>query len=98
MLDAMRWWVFWNNMGAQHATKTFRLEDLNPELFANLLEMIGADPDTAGAAFASVDRDVNSSTRRGTKLTGIEWSDLPAGREKDDLERAAARFGYVDLA
>lgn len=97
MLDAMRWWVFWNDLAAEHATVVYQLEQLDESMFTGMLERLGV-PDAArlaDEAFAAVPRDVNSSARRGDRPGSIGWADLPSGKAKDRLEDAMGRYGYA---
>ncbi len=98
VLDTMRWWVFWNDLAAEYATVVYRLEDLNVDLFARMLERLDV-PDAAtrsAEAFAAVPTDVNSSARRGDQRGAISWADLPSGEAKVRLEDAMKRYGYAD--
>lgn len=96
MVDAMRWWVFWNDLAREHATVVYRLEDLDEFAFAGMLDLVGAEDPAlrAAEAFHAVPADVNSSTRRGDRPGVIGWGDLPTGEARDRLESAMLRYGY----
>jgi len=96
VFDAMRWWVVWNELGAAWATNVYRIEALDQQVFAGMLGLLNARAPIARAerAFAEVPSDVNSSQRRGDRAGNLNWSDLPSGKEKKDLEISARRFGY----
>ena len=73
LLDAMRWWTHWNLLAQQHATLTYRLEDLDPELFGRLVTMVGLSPTASPQeAFDAVPRAVNSGESRGHATTAID--------------------------
>jgi hypothetical protein len=98
VVDAMRWWVYWNQKAADHADMTYPIEGMDVELFARMLEMVGLDQAKrrASTAIDTVPANINSSAHRGTQLGQlINWSDLPTGRDRDQLAVAACRFGYV---
>lgn len=97
VVDAMRWWVLWNEMAGEHADEIYALESLDATLFARLLSRIGVSDASARAteAFAAVPHDVNSSARRGDRPGSLNWDDLPEGVDKARLEEAATRWGYV---
>ncbi len=96
VLDAMRWWTQWNTRGAVNADRVYRLEDLDADLLASLLTVIG-EPDAEQRAIDAVDRvprDVNSGARRGDQARRLDWADLPTGPDLDALRRTADQFGY----
>jgi hypothetical protein len=95
LLDSMRWWVDWNSRAAPYADLIYRIEDLNEELFGTMLQMVGADPTRARDALATVSTSTNSHVHRGFQGPDLSWDALPPGRERDQLEAAARRFGYL---
>jgi hypothetical protein len=96
LTDAMRWWVLWNDLAAQKADFTYRLEDLDSDLFAQMLETIDVDDPRGRAerALASTPRYVNSAEQRGEERVDLSWDEIPDSRAKAALAEAAARFGY----
>ena len=97
IVDAMRWWVFWNEIAAGHASMTYAVEGLDVETWTRALEMVGASDaaQRAEQSLAAVPPTVNSSQSRGTKRGAMTWEELPQGEAKDRLARAAERWGYV---
>jgi hypothetical protein len=96
IVDAMRWWVFWNELADRAADVTYRLEDLDADLFTTLLTKLGVDDAErrAAEAFEQAPRDFNSSTRRGNTPGSVTWFDLPEGEDKERLQTAAVKWGY----
>jgi hypothetical protein len=96
VLDAMRWWVQWNERAEQWATLTYRLEDISPELVDRMIELAGLAPVCpVEEAIAKTASDVNSAASRGHPTAPLRWDDLPAGPELDALARASERYGYA---
>jgi hypothetical protein len=96
VLDAMRWWVYWNLRAEMSVDLVTRLEDIDTRTFANMLGMIlESDAETlAEHAIATVPPNVNSGAQRGEAGRSIKWRDLPKGPELEALTSAAVHFGY----
>ena len=95
LLDSMRWWADWNTRAASYSDLVYRVEDLDEALFERMLAMVGGDPSRASEAIANVAKDINSHKQRGFRREDLSWDDLPAGPDRDYLETAARRFGYL---
>lgn len=96
VLDSMRWWVDWNRRAQGFATITYRLEDLNEQILASLLEQLGEDDveRRARLAFERSARPLNTSVQRGHEVRPLAWSDLPVGPERDAVTQLALELGY----
>ena len=96
MVDAMRWWVYWNELADEHADLTYRLEDFGSDLLAEILQTLSVeDPEAkAAAALEACSNRANSSQSRGTTPGKVGWGDLPEGRAKDAIREAAEKWGY----
>jgi hypothetical protein len=95
LTDAMQWWITWNQLAAKSATMTYRLRDLDEELFAAILDLIGVpDAEARAQAALSTVSPTNTSEQRGTRRPDVSWDTLPNGAVKDRLRDAAAGFGY----
>ena len=94
VVDAMRWWVAWNDRAAEHATCVYPMEALNEDSFAGMLRRVGGDPARAGQAIRAVPVGINSGTQRGERPLDLSWDDLPGGQPKKQLAAAAQRYGY----
>jgi hypothetical protein len=95
VLDAMRWWVRWNELAEPHADFVVPLEAIDERMLASMLRRIGVVGDVdarAERAFAAVATNVNAERSAGKLELG--WGDLPVGPERDALARCARRFGY----
>lgn len=97
VVDAMRWWVLWNQMAEKSATRWWQVEELDAVLLTDLLIDLDVDDpgERAHRAFAQVPHNVNSGASRGDHPGDLTWDDLPDGEDKDELEAVAARFGYA---
>jgi hypothetical protein len=96
LTDAMRWWVLWNDLASRQADFTYRLEDLDAEVFATMLDMIGVDDahSRAERALTTVPKYVNSAEQRGEERVSLSWDEIPDSRAKAALAEAAVRYGY----
>ena len=96
VLDAMRWWVHWNEWAMRHTEICFPLERLDRRVLARLIECIGIDQPEARAelALSATRRSVNSTVERGGRTPALRWSDLPRGPALDRLESLAVDLGY----
>lgn len=96
LVDAMRWWVYWNGRAAEYADMTIQLETLDSACVSEVLDRLGeADPERrAQRAVEEVSAGSNSSRSRGSELNRLELSDLPVGPDLEALWVAARRFGY----
>ena len=96
VVDTMRWWVHWNELGRRHADMAVRLEDLDEDVFAEILDRLGVpSPDaTARRAVARVSPIVNSGASRGERPIELNIADLPRGEVLDALIASARSFGY----
>lgn len=97
IVDGMRWWIEWNARAAQHAHFTYRLEDLDAELFARILRFVGESgaEDKATQAIDSTPCDVNSGKTAHSDYLKLDWDHLPAGNCRNRLFRSAQKLGYL---
>ena len=96
VVDAMRWWVYWNLRAERNVDLVCKLEELDARTFAKMLALI-SEPNAetlAEQAFEAVPHNVNSGAQRGEVGRSITWRDLPKGPELEALTAAAAHFGY----
>jgi hypothetical protein len=91
VVDAMRYWIDWNERCERHADLTYRVEDL-PDRLPEVMALI--DPDKTAAVMAAAAR-ISTSTNTRQRAEGIgSIGDLPDGDEKDRLVTMGRRYGY----
>lgn len=93
LLDAITWWVDWNERIEEHATMRVLLHELDAALLQEVTEHCGhpADADALREAVGDVGTRVNTRTRAGD----LTWDDLPAGPTTDRLVAMAERYGFA---
>ncbi|MBW3536537.1 MAG: hypothetical protein KY395_02030 [Actinobacteria bacterium] len=96
LVDGMRWWVDWNTRAAKYASFTYRIEDLDEALLADILTHIGhtASPERLTAALNVPEDKRNTGPAPCWYALHVDWSDLPRGLHFDALCEAAAAWGY----
>ncbi len=97
----MTYWVEWNSLVASAAGlphlhyHRFRVEDLTPDLLAEIARRIDIryDPDRAREVWAALPRDINT---RGAKWRdeAVRWETLPSGAARRRLASLAHVYGY----
>lgn len=93
LADAVRYVAEWTERAEKHADKTWRLEDLDGELFAEVVEaMTGFEVD-AGLAQQALDAVPKDQNKHPNTVT-YTWDDLPEGEPFDALRALAERYGY----
>ena len=92
VLDAAWFVVEWTRMATEHADVVWRLEDLDPELVADLTVWAGYPVDElrVGAAMRSLTSDWNRHNR-----IDLEWDDLPDHPTIERLRALAEAGDYV---
>ena len=91
VVDAMRYWIDWNERCERHADLTYRVEDL-PDRLPDVVARI--DPGRTEAVMAAAARiSKSTNTRQRAEEIG-SIGDLPDGDEKDRLVDLARHYGY----
>jgi hypothetical protein len=89
---AMRYWLAWNLAVERHAHHMWRLEDLTPDVVAEVLTSCGrpviAQRVEQGAAV--LPERINGWS----EVVPLSWDDLPAGKLRRQVVRHARRWGY----
>ncbi len=98
----MRYWLEWNGMiadlgeeaGSERAFQRYRLESIDAEQILAMLEVIGIERtrEQVDEALERLPRDYN--TRGNRKGDQLGWSDLPAGKLRDEVRAMASAYGY----
>lgn len=100
LVDAMRFYVQWNERCEAHASLRLRIEDQSP-LIARFAE--GLYPGKGALVedhLARVSRKINSREERRvdrTRSVGLSVRDLPHGVDRDALLAMAERYGYSQI-
>lgn len=91
--DAALYVADWVEMGEKHADKVWKLEDLDGDLFSDIVEDLSGyevEPDLAERALKSVPKTHNKHPDG----PDYSWEDLPDGEPFDRLRAIAKRYGY----
>ena len=93
--DAARYVVEWNDRAEERADVVWRLEDLDGELLASIVETLTGqvvDAEIAGRALEMVPKSQNKHRH----TIRLRWDDLPEGGVFDELRGHARRHGYLE--
>jgi LPS sulfotransferase NodH len=95
-IDAMRWYVEWNERAEAHARLVYRVEDVDAALLQEIAGAAGHRIGRAAAARAIAAVPSNFNTR---PRAALEWDELPVGALRDRVQAFAHRHGYqVEVA
>lgn len=90
VVDAMRWYVEWNERCEPHAVLRYQVEQV-PEQIDRILATLGlsVERDRIEQALSAVPTTTNTKTR-----AALTFEDLPVGPLRDRLAGVAERYGY----
>lgn len=92
LVDGMRFWTAWNRRVEPHADVRVRTGEWTADdvVAVAALGGVAVGAEDARRALASVPGDVNTRRR-----ASLDWSDLPAGPDRDALASLAERYGFT---
>jgi hypothetical protein len=93
ILNAVISYVDMNLKAEQHATKRWRVEDVDAELVKELMRELGYQPDTERVEQALKETSTRTNSHW-TSLT-LDWSDLPRHPVVGELRDMTERYGYA---
>jgi hypothetical protein len=91
---AARWYVMWNLACERHATRRWRVEDVDAELVAKLAAELDLDmraPHIVAERIAEIPTDTNRHTKPEASWT---LDDLAKGADRDAVLWMGERYGY----
>lgn len=91
LVDAMRCYLTFNEIAEKHASRRWKVEDVDVDLICWIGEQAGVDVsrEQAAAALAAVPSNFNAHGG-----AGLSWDDLPDVPEKQQIADMARRYGY----
>lgn len=89
--SAVRYWTEWNVRCGQHATRRWRVEDVDADLLLDVGAWLGVAVNAPQDALDAVPTNTN---RKGTPVK-IGWDDLPDNADTQAAYKLAERYGYA---
>lgn len=90
VLDAMNYWVEWNQMiESAQPKERWRADDLDVETAVRVANSVGREPSISDAQKAIREGFVDPRA-----LNTLKWEDLPNVPAKDAMREMATRYGY----